>query len=290
MLFFSAYAFSAPYGSGWYGEFQFSLEHEDNISRAYLNVDRVDDMIASLSIGGGYSGQYSDSSSYSVGGYIAYNDYADTDGLDNVVLNLHAGWATSLGDAYNSPWLQINGNVILPRYDESEAREGLVARFDVGLNRRFGGATVARIGARYTDLIFINKTDQEENRDAAFDTAVSEVYLGVDYEIMSEVFLFGEYAFRHGGFTSTNVSGGGPLVEFEAETLDPVFNICTNDPRCSDSYTYRVVGDMHRLDLGVAFPLVGNHVDLSVGYQDIKADGGLSYDDWFVRLGMVRYF
>ncbi|MDG1230979.1 MAG: hypothetical protein P8P91_01845, partial [Pseudomonadales bacterium] len=52
-------AYAEPYGSGWYGEIQAVYEREDNISRTYKR-DKVDDNVAYLSIGGGYSRKYGD--------------------------------------------------------------------------------------------------------------------------------------------------------------------------------------------------------------------------------------
>ena len=44
----SAQCLADVYGSGWYREIQFSIEHEDNVSRSYKDEDLVSDMYPQL--------------------------------------------------------------------------------------------------------------------------------------------------------------------------------------------------------------------------------------------------
>ena len=141
-------------------------------------------------------------------------------------------------------------------------------------------------------MVHDEKNEVDRIAHAAFDTITQEIYFGVDYEIRPFVFLFGEYGYREGGLTST-VSGLVDLdVNYAAETQDPVFDECELiEPGCTHRYSYRVVSEVHRADVGIAFPLGSFNVDLSASYFDARAeDGGRRYKDWTVRLGAVWNF
>jgi opacity protein-like surface antigen len=72
-------AYAEPYGSGWYGEIQAVYERDDNISRTYKR-DKVNDNVAYISIGGGYSRKYGDRAQLILSACLAqskYDEYKD---------------------------------------------------------------------------------------------------------------------------------------------------------------------------------------------------------------------
>ena len=266
--------------------------HENNVSRSYKDEDQVSDIISTLSFGGGYSNKIGAKSQLVLSGYITYNDHADFSALDHTAVSLGFSLTHQPGTGYGAIWIGLSTNVTQFKYDNSDAREGVFYDLDLNFNRRLSTKTVDRIGYRYLDMVHDKKSDTDRISHAAFDTRTQEAYLGIDREISPFVFVYAEYGYREGGLTST-VSGLVDLdVNYAAETQDPVYDECELiEPGCTHRYAYRVVGKVHKADLGIAFPMGSLNMDLSASYFDAKAEqGGRRYKDWTVRLGTVWNF
>ena len=189
LLAMSSNAQAEAYGSGWYGELQFGLGHEDNISRSFLNVDEVSDEIATISIGGGHSQKVRDNAQLVLYGYLALNAHNEYDDLNNLALSLGGSYTFQPKPGYTSLWYHADVSATVLKYDNSDAREGVLFNGDFSVNRRLGTRATGHLGYRYTDLVFIGKTSREEEEHAAFDTATHEIYAGVDYELQRNLFL-----------------------------------------------------------------------------------------------------
>ncbi len=292
LLISPAVTWAEAYGSGWYGEVQAVVMHEDNISRSFKAEDQVSDQVTSLSVGGGYSTKLGLRSELILSGYTTYNAHAEFDDLDHLATSLGFHYTYQPGTGYNTFWMTLAANGTWLAYRNSDAREGAFFDLDLGINKRLSTTIVGRLGYRYLDHVFINKTDQQEIDDAAFDVAAHEGYVGLDLKIRRSVFVYGEYSFRHGGLTSS-VSGLVPVdVYYVAETPDATYDACSVDsPGCDYRYAYRTVSNMHRASVGIAFPLGTASMDLNASFLEAQGDhGGPKYRDWTVRLGAVWHF
>ena len=289
-LAFSHYSLAEAYGSGWYGEMQFSYEREDNVNRTFKDEDQASDLITSISFGGGYSRKIGVSSQLLFTGYVTYNDYETYEDLDNLATALGINWVYQPQVGYTSFWYGVAANATALNYRDSEAREGVVFDLDLNINRRLLTTLVGHLGYRYMDMVFLGKSKDDKSRDAAFDTDAHEIYLGIDYSVTPSVYLFGEYGFRHGDLTSTLSGLRDPNIHYDAETEDPVFDDCGGNPRCVIGYAGRAVGDTHRWNSGIAFPLGPVNMDLTASYFDSEADNGEKYKDWMVKLGLLWNF
>ncbi len=279
-----------PYGSGWYGELQASVGYEDNISRSFYSGDEESDEIISVSLGGGHSQKVRNNGQIVFYGYLAFNKHNNFSDLDNLAATLGASFTHQFNPGYNSTWYVTDFSATVLRYDDSEAREGVMFNGDLSVNRRLGSRATWRLGYRYNDLVFLGKTSTEETRDAAFDTATHELYLGLDHQVRRNVFVYGEVAFRRGGAWS-NVSFNAPLAQYDQETIDRVFDRCSvDDLRCQPRYAGRVESDIYRLNVGVAFPFKAVNMDISAVYYDAKGDNGRSYKDAFISAGLIWNF
>lgn len=272
------------YGSGWYGEMQFSVGREDNIARSAEKEDLKPDIISSISIGGGYSQKIGNASQMVVSAYLTYNRHEDFEDIDNLAASFGFRYMFQPTIGFNQLWYDLKVNATALRYKDSDIREGVLFEMDLSMNRRLTNRTTGHLGYRYSDLVFFDSRPEEET---AFDTASSEIYVSADYEIASRVFLFAEYGFRHGGFTST-VSSSPIGAIYEAESRDPVFDRCVGT-RCPSWYSYRSIADVERVDLGIAFPLKVVNVDLSGRYFEAQGDVA-TYRNWMVQLGIVWNF
>lgn len=285
----AGFASADQYGSGWYGEVQLSVGREDNVSRSYRTADLMADTIASATLGIGYSRNASSQLRYVVSGYVTRNQHSDLDELSNTAVSLGADLSWQPRPGYQAPWYRLTVDLARLEHDDSEPRDGYLADLRISFNRRLGVDTLGRLGYGYHDLIFLEKSDDEANRDAAFDFARHEFFIGADYALGDSVTLVGEYSFQHGGFTSTVSGTPDPDYTYEAQTPDHVFQTCT-PVRCADWYAYRTIADMHAIDVGIVFSTRGGSYDLSARYYDAKNDNGRSYDDWIIRAGAIWSF
>jgi hypothetical protein len=166
----------------------------------------------------------------------------------------------------------------------------VLANLDLSINRRLGTATSGHLGYRYTDRMQIGKSNAEKDRDAAFDTTSHEIYVGIDHEILPFVYAYGEYAFRNGD-TWSNVSPGAGLIDYDAETIDRVFDDCAPDDfRCRPRYAGRTVSETHLVNLGLVFPIKTANVDVSAYYYNAEGDNGKTYKNWFLSAGLIWNF
>lgn len=180
----------------------------------------------------------------------------------------------------------------LLNYRDSDEREGVLLQGDVSVNKRLTTSTTGRIGYRYNDLMFVGKSDREEDNDAAFDTAVHEIYFGLDHQLRNRMSTYAEYAYRDGGVWS-NASFKAGLAQYDAETIDRVFDECSpDDLRCVLRYAGRTTGQIHNLNLnlGVAFPFRAVNIDLSATYYYVDGDNDETYKNWLLNAGLIWNF
>ena len=282
--------FAEPYGSGWYGEVQAIVAHEDNISRSFVSADQVSDEIVTVSIGGGHSRKIGNTGQLVLFGYVAFNSHQEYDDLDNFATTMGGTYTHQFSPGYDAVWYVLDGRFTILDYENSDEREGVLFSGDLSANRRLGDSAAWHFGFRYTDLVFVGKSREEELRDAAFDTASNEVYAGIDYLLKRETFLYAEYAFRRGAVWS-NASHLAGTVPYDQETIDRVFDDCApNDLRCQPRYAGRTKSDVHRVNAGIVFPFRSTSVDVSAVYYDMKGDNGVSYKDWIVSVGVIWNF
>lgn len=286
--FWPQFASAAPYGSGWYRELQFAVGYEDNLSRASQSDDKRGDSQASASLGIGYADKVGDRFDYVVAAYLTYAHQQDNEALTSLASAIGANLIWQPVNRYSAPWYVLDVNITRLDYKDSDAREGYLANARLGIHRRIGANVVGRIGYGYNDLVF-DKSDVDANRDAAFDVARHEIFVGADWHLGGRVYLVGEYSFQHGGFTGS-ASGNLPAgIKYDAETIDPAFESCSA-LICTPFYAYRSVTDLHIVDLGVAFSLGGLDYDLGGRYLEGKSENGATYSDWLVQLGVIWNF
>ncbi len=280
------------YGSGWYGELQAAYGYEDNISRTY-KTDGASDEIATLSLGGGYLNKLGENAELVLSGYVIYADHQEFEALDTFGVSLGAEFTYQPVARFDAPWYNIAVTATNLSYRDSDPREGVFVDADVSINKRLNTSLIGHFGYRYKDLVFINKSSAEEENDAAFDVDSHELYLGLDLVLKSSVYLFAEYAYRHGDIRST-VSGGAqasPGDGYDAITMDTVFDEpCTMPAGCEPGYAYRTRGDTQLAELGVSFPWLSARMDLTARYFDARGENGTDYQDWLIKVGLLWTF
>ncbi|MEX0942747.1 MAG: hypothetical protein WD002_09395 [Pseudomonadales bacterium] len=280
-------ASAAPYGSGWYQEIQASIGYEDNVARSYRAVDDTDDVVSSVAAGIGYSSKVRENLQLVWSGYIAYNHHDEFDKLNNITTSLGLSLAYQPNTSFDSHWYESTIQVSRLDYKDNDAREGYLVTGDASINRRLGMMTTGRIGYRYTDLVF-DKTAAQKNRDAAFDVARHEIFIGIDRSLSDRLSAVAEYGYQHGGFT-WSVSGSPNPLFYEVASKDSAFSTCTSGG-CDNWMAYRSVVDIHMIDVGLAYSLDLVNFDLSARYYRAGGSAGPNYSDWLIQIGALWNF
>lgn len=278
------------YGSGWYGETQLSVVYRNNLSRSWKSDDIVSDTISMLSIGGGHSRKLGTTSQVVFTGYLSWNRHDDFEDLDSLAASLGVSWVFQPNPGFANVWYNASAEVTRMEYRDSEVREGYLLDVEVGLSKRLGLRTTGHMGIRYNDLVFLEKSSEEDTRAAAFDTSSGEIYLGANHRLAERLSVFTEYGYRYGDLTASASGIPDPDNPYRAETEDPAFDHC-EWPNCIPRYTYRLVGHMHKLELGFALKFDELGLDLSGRYYDVKGrEAGTRYEDWSIQLGVIWNF
>lgn len=282
------FATADTYGSGWYGELELSVGQEENVAHSYKSADVTGDRTVALTLGAGYGSNLGDAVRYVVSGYASWNRHDEFDELDSLALSLGTSLTYQPRGGFKSPWYTATAEITRLEHADSEARDGYLLGGTLAVNRRFGMKSVGRIGYRYQDFEFLSKSDADSTRDAAFDVARHEIFLGADVNLAPRTYLLLEYAFQRGDFT-TSVSGWYPGLAYDAWTWDPVFQSCSQDG-CTGYYAYRSEADVHVADVGIAFSTGRVDYDLSVRFVHANSDAGVSYDDRIAQAGLIWSF
>ena len=290
LLWCSQQASAEVYGSGWYRELQVVAGHEDNISRSFYSGDELSDQALTVSIGGGHSENVRGNARFVMFGYISATRQEEFTDLDRLATSAGILYTVQPNPGYGTVWYRSKASATLLHYRDSDEREGLLLHGDVSVNKRLTTSTIGRIGYRYNDLMFVGKSGSEEDNDAAFDTAVHEIYFGLDHQLSSRLSTYAEYAYRDGGVWS-NASFKAGLPQYDAETIDRVFDDCSpDDLRCVPRYAGRTTGQIHNLNLGVAFPFRAVNIDLSATYYYVDGDNDETYKNWLFNAGLIWNF
>jgi len=223
-------------------------------------------------------------------GYVTYRDHNLFDALDNVVLSLGLSGTYQPNLDFDSVWYGLSATSSVLQYRNSNARERFEFYLEGNINKRLTIRTTAHVGVRYHNFVFYNKSDAEELRDAAFDTASKEIYISFDHEVAPAVFLIAEYGFLHGSLTSSVSVLANPMFMGAARTEDDVFDECGDNSGCNSRIAYRIITDTHHVDLGVAFPIRELNIDLFISYFDAQGKSGQRYKDTVVALGFIWNF
>ncbi|MEK9870902.1 MAG: hypothetical protein VW831_14325, partial [Gammaproteobacteria bacterium] len=161
--------------------------------------DELSDQALTVSIGGGHSENVRGNARFVMFGYISATRQEEFTDLDRLATSAGILYTVQPNPGYGTVWYRSKASATLLNYRDSDEREGLLLQGDVSVNKRLTTSTIGRIGYRYNDLMFVGKSGSEEDNDAAFDTAVHEIYFGFDHQLSSRLSTYAEYAYRDGG-------------------------------------------------------------------------------------------
>lgn len=281
------YAGAEAYGSGWYGEVQLSLGHEDNVPRAYADADMREDVISTASLGAGYVNKLGRRLHYEGGGYVSYSHHRETGDLSSTAISLENTLIWQPGSSWQGPWFHLTGDFTRIRFENSSARDGNALNVALGVNRRLGMRATARAGFRYLDYSPDGGIDPLTNK-AVFDIERREWFAGADIMLGQGIHLTVDVSRANGDLAASSTTPSRK-DNYAATVRDPALDHCT-DGSCPSFYVYRFPADIAQIEAGILFNVFS--VDLEFSATRLKAKGkdGLTYRDHILRVGVIRTF
>lgn len=288
-LLVSLAAAAGPYKAGWYGQAQATASHVENINGSYYDKDAFSDQRVYLQIGAGHLSKFGNRSQLTMSGYLGATVHGDYQEVDNLVVSATAEFSHALGNHWRSPWLSLRTELARIEYRDSRGREGLLWQSEAALNRRLTPTLTGHLGLRRREMLFPGRSDVDQARFAGHEWQRNALWAGLDVELRRNVFVYLEYEFSTGKFTSNAWDTPGMVPPYEARSPDPAYRPCSDDS-CPVRWAYLVDSDIQRGEIGVVWHRNQLILDLSAGLLRGSASGFPDYEAGAVTLGVSRFF
>jgi hypothetical protein len=245
--------------------------HDDNLSRAQLDADKVPDsaLRGRAALGRGF--ELDAAGDARLAGAAGFTSYATSGGASFGWLGAEAGWRRKLGLGLTQPWLALDASAALENARE-DVRDAWRGALSASAGKRFSGALEASAGFAY---------DRREQLDdfavvpgfggKPFSIQGRSVFARASYAVGERATLFGSAALRHGDVVSSTRRNFDIFVGSNAIALDPAFG--------PEFIAYRISGAATTtLSAGLAWELgPRSALEASVTKDDTRARGGLDY-------------
>ncbi|MFT7685753.1 MAG: hypothetical protein ACI9FB_001098 [Candidatus Azotimanducaceae bacterium] len=273
---------SAPYiTEGFSRKLDFNITNDSNISKAWRSTDKLDDTLTSMSIGGAYSNPEGDSGLLIVNAYIGYQDHKILDDLDLFMVSFGGQYFFQFDSGYLAPTYQVGLDLRSLHYADSDARNGEIATFTLGVSKRLTSSTLTSVSYQHS------RRNAESN---TYETDNDFLNLGFEYRFTPKSTFYADVLLSYGDHLSSAVGANSIFsakIGADAFIVDSVYG-CSN--QCEYS-TYRFKGDGLSTTIGLVFSLAQNlNLDLSARLYDWEGDTGIGSNDWSANLGIVWQF
>lgn len=251
------------------------LLQDNNITNGKSSRDIEKDLLFNGEASAAYNHSISNSSSLSITGNLALQQYQDFDKLNNTDLNLLLGYHLQPGRSYTSPWYSISVKLGMREYS-SDFRDGNYYELAVTMGRRLTDKTTLRAGLSQ----FSANADND-----IFDVDYNRLYLSLDLKPDVKNTLYGTLSFYSGDVISTNVPPHPPELNSIAWVDDDAY------PSLSSPWTYRLDADTLALQVGDNYAISSRQsVDASISYYDSDADNNFTYNRSLLQFNYLYRF
>ena len=263
--------------------------HDDNIGRAELEGDVLEDNIVTLSgslnmprLLGSRSGLLN---SFRLE-YAAQTEWED---LSALTASAASTFRYQPGAAFSAPWYEAQLVAALTQHHDSDIRDGGRLRLNLAVGSDFTDRLVGRLGYRYE----LRRAWEGE----VFDLDNHRFSGSLDYGVNDWVTLYGTFAWQTGEVVSTATPRPQVLNASEARHLDealserPLGAARVGNFFEGDRVAYRLDADTITGELGLNVALSRKlALDLSALHFQAYGDGDNDYDGLQLRAGILYRF
>lgn len=216
-----------------------------------------------------------------------YEGVQKLEDLSNYGVSLGASYRHQLNEAVTAPWVSLQAQGTLLRFEDSDLRDGYLVDAELAVGKELGARLGVAFGYRYQNRVSTKNLPEGTILDArsneVFDQERDGPFAKVEYSPAPRTTLFGEYQYVEGEVAAT-----GSPQSFEngsefARARDFAFE------EGIGLLAWRIPAEQHAFTLGASQALGERFVlELTGMYQDASSDSGNDYDNWTVS-GELRF-
>jgi 3',5'-cyclic AMP phosphodiesterase CpdA len=266
-----------------------SLNHDSNLTRAFLSSDRYADVSIDTNVAAGRFFQLQPGRSVTLYGLVSASRFDDIDGLNSFGAGAGASYQHKFGLGAYAP--SLSATVEALRHDSrGRTRDRDLVELALSYNKRLSPvwSVMAGIGhthsegrhdgARYAS-IYSAKND-------ILDFDEQSIFASIDYAFADQSLLTLGYTWVD-GYTLSSALAPNPrlLAIARALTVDPAITA----PPGRNQVVYTLKSSAHLVSLDWSKP-VGRDTSFSIGYsyQDIQARRGVDYQNTRISLRLMH--
>lgn len=276
-------------GQSRYVDVSLDYLHDDNIGRAELDRDTLEDNIVTLSGSLNMPRLLGSRAGLLNSLRLEYAAQAEWEDLSALTASAASTFRYQPGAAFSAPWYEAQLVAALMQHQDSDIRDGARLRLNLAVGSDFTDRLVGRVGYRYE----LRRAWEGE----VFDLDSHRFSGSLDYGVNDWVTLYGTIAWQTGEVVSTATPRPQVLTASEARHLDealserPLGAARVGNFFEGDRVAYRLDADSLTGELGLNVALSRKlALDLSALHFQAYGDGDNDYDGLQLRAGILYRF
>jgi hypothetical protein len=276
-------------GQSHYADVSLDYLHDDNIGRAELDRDILEDNIVTLSGSLNMPRLLGSRAGLLNSLRLEYAAQTEWEDLSALTASAASTFRYQPGAAFSAPWYEAQLVAALMQHQDSDIRDGARLRLNLAVGSDFTDRLVGRAGYRYE----LRRAWEGE----VFDLDNHRFSGSLDYGINDWVTLYGTFAWQTGEVVSTATPRPQVLNASEARHLDEALS--ERPPGAArvgnffegDRVAYRLDADTLTGELGLNVALSRKlALDFSALHFQAYGDGDNDYDGLQLRAGLLYRF
>jgi|TARA_B110000902_G_C14271331_1_gene573259 hypothetical protein len=272
----------------WFKDGDISLGHNDNISQALFDRDKIADNFIEVNFSLVANMDLTDFDAIALKGFIEHRQHEVIEDLSRSTYGLQFiyRWQYTLG--YFQPFFQFNTSIQQDKYG-TEQRDSTGVKSQFFMTNRLTDAIILVSGLEYW---------QQDAEDNVFDLYHQRIFVSLDYNTKSDATYYGAYSFSKGEIWSSgqavfcNGADTNDIFPIIAASIEMSPDNVFSNALCSDDWlAYKVKADTHTLKLGYNTALWDSSaLDISVSKILSKAVWNLDYESLLYNISyLVRF-
>lgn len=262
--------------------------YDDNVARAVLSQDIVNDTIINLGASANYSFHQSDHSLITLTAGVDAFQYQDFDKLSNISLNTRVDYELQPHHGFTAPWYMISFE-----YSYLDFQSSLRDSHGFALELSAGKRLTDRIQLRTGLVIESYSADVDE-----FDNDSQRLYISGDYKLSNQDTAYLTLAYTDGNTTTsttdqtTETSKLSPVRRYGHHLPNEV-NLAPlrADDAFNNGFVYQLDTTAYSLQIGDNHALSSHQsLDLSLFYYNSDSFGDNSYDGIILQFSYLHRF
>ena len=251
---------------------------DDNITRAKLNSDAIDDTILNLDFSVDYKLPLNDISKLMTRASLNFNQYQDISRWSFYDLALQLDYQIQPTPGYTSPWFFFAFTIGQLRYD-SDQRDGDYHDISLGMVKRLSDIINFRFAVE-------NRSIDADDSTGIFDLDTTRIYLNFDYKLNRHNIIYTTLTRTDGDFITT-VLYNSPIIASLGSTPWVKDDFFTS----IDWWSYKLDATTLSLLLGYNHAINSNQsIDASVMYYNTDAYADIDYDGIIMQFNYMYRF